>query len=139
MLPIPEDILKPFDAIMGTKAIPNPLRADYRKWLMYYLDFRFKYPPPDLRSEQVRLFIEKLRSKNQPQKKLEQAAHALSLFFATQPRKKQAVTSVADIMAAAISLPVKLPKGAAHTKSPVVNEKLPAKKPILTPTSLSHR
>lgn len=40
MLPIPEDILRPFDAIMETKAISTPLRADYRKWLMYYLDFR---------------------------------------------------------------------------------------------------
>ena len=81
MLPIPDDILKPFDAIMEKKAISTALRADYRKWLMYYLDFRVKYPPPDSRSEQVRLFIEKLRSKNQSQKQLGQAAHALSLFF----------------------------------------------------------
>ncbi len=28
----------------------------FRKWLMYYLDFRIKYPPPDSKSEQVRLF-----------------------------------------------------------------------------------
>src|SRR3990170_698675 len=76
MLPIPDDILKSFDAIMEEKAISISFRADYRKWIMYYLDFRIKYPPPDSRSEQVRLFIEKLRSKNQSQKKLEQAAHA---------------------------------------------------------------
>jgi integron integrase len=38
----------------------------------------------------VRLFIEKLRSKNQPQDQLEQAAHALSLFFEAQSRKKTA-------------------------------------------------
>src|SRR3990172_7322387 len=70
MLPIPNDILIPFDAIMAKKAISTALRTDYRKWLMYYLDFRVKYPPPDSRSEQVRLFIEKLRSKNQSQKQL---------------------------------------------------------------------
>ena len=63
MLPIPDDLVKPFDAIMEEKAISISLRADYRKWLMYYLDFRVKYPPPDSRSEQVRLFIEKMRSK----------------------------------------------------------------------------
>ncbi len=99
MLPIPGDILRPLDAIMEEKSIPLSLRADYRKWLRYYFDFRAKYPPPDSRSEQVRLFIEKLRSKNQSQKQLEQAAHALSLFFEMQPRRKQAVTSVAETMA----------------------------------------
>ena len=40
MLPIPDDRLKPFDAIMGKKAILPSHRADYRKWLRYYLDFR---------------------------------------------------------------------------------------------------
>lgn len=40
MLPIPDDILKSFNAIMEKKAISAALRADYRKWLMYYLDFR---------------------------------------------------------------------------------------------------
>jgi len=95
MLPIPDDILKPFDAIMAKKAVPFTSRTDYRKWLMYYLDFRAKYPPPDSRSEQVRLFIEKLRSKNQSQEKLQQAADALSLFFSMQPRKEQAAASVA--------------------------------------------
>jgi len=33
---------------------------------MYYLDFRVKYPPPDSRSEQVGLFIEKMRSRIHP-------------------------------------------------------------------------
>jgi hypothetical protein len=44
---------------METRSIPRTLRPEYRKWLMYCLDFRVKYPPPDSRSEQVRLFIEK--------------------------------------------------------------------------------
>ncbi len=95
MLPIPNDILEPFNALMEERSVPHSLRADYRKWLMYYLDFRMKYPPPDSRSEQVRLFIEKLRSKNQSQDKLEQAADALSLFFAMQPRKNRAAASLA--------------------------------------------
>jgi hypothetical protein len=33
MLPIPEEILKSFNAIMEKKAIPLSLRPDYRKWL----------------------------------------------------------------------------------------------------------
>jgi len=80
MLPIPDDILTPFNDLMEARSVPRSLRADYRKWLMYYLDFRVKYSPPDSRSEQVRLYIEKLRSKGQSQDKLEQAAGALSLY-----------------------------------------------------------
>jgi hypothetical protein len=40
MLPIPEDILKQFNAVLEQEAVPSSLRDDYRKWLMYYLDFR---------------------------------------------------------------------------------------------------
>jgi hypothetical protein len=53
MLPIPDDILRPFSAIMEEKSIPRPLRADYRKWLLYYLDFRVQYAPLDAKSDQV--------------------------------------------------------------------------------------
>ena len=88
MLPIPDEVLKPFDAILEEKTIPRVLRSEYRKWLRYYLDFRVKYPPPNSTSGHVRLFIEKLRSKNQPQDSLEQAATALSLYFTLQLEKR---------------------------------------------------
>ncbi len=91
MQPIPDDILRQFNAVLAQKAVPSSLRDDYRKWLKYYLDFRVKYPPPDIKSEQVRLFIEKMRSKGKTGKDLGHAAHALSLFFSLQGRKKQAV------------------------------------------------
>jgi hypothetical protein len=64
--------------------VPASLHREYRKWLRYYLDFREKYPPPPARSEQVRLFVNKLKEKKQPQEFLEQAAHAVSLFFSLQ-------------------------------------------------------
>ncbi len=84
MLPIPQDVLAQFNAILKQRKVPERFHADYRKWLRYFLDFRSKYPPPDSRSEQVRLFIEKLRAKKQTPKQLNQAAHALSLFFESQ-------------------------------------------------------
>jgi hypothetical protein len=59
MQPIPDDLLKQFDAVLEQRSVPLSMRDNYRKWLMYCLDFRVKYPPPDSRSEQVRLFIEK--------------------------------------------------------------------------------
>jgi len=66
-----------FAAVLGKKAVPLSIRADYRKWLRFYLDFRAKYQLPDSRSEQVRLFVEKLREKNQTSKQQEQTAHEL--------------------------------------------------------------
>ncbi|MFA4829311.1 MAG: tyrosine-type recombinase/integrase [Thermodesulfovibrionales bacterium] len=81
MLPILQDVLAKFDAILRERAVPAPFQADYRKWLRYYLDFRGKYQLPDSRSEQVRLFVEKLIEKNQTLKQQKQTAHALSLFF----------------------------------------------------------
>lgn len=105
MQPIPDDILKQFNEVLEQKAVPSSLRDDYRKWLLYYLDFRVKYPPPDAKSEQVRLFIEKMRSKGKSGKSLHHAAHALSLFFSLQTRKKQAVVQ-ADKVRAELALPV---------------------------------
>jgi hypothetical protein len=64
MQPIPENILSQFNAVLERKAVSATLRDYYRKWLRYYLDFRVKYPLPDAKSEQVRLFIEKMWSKS---------------------------------------------------------------------------
>ena len=86
MKPIPPDTADRFSAALKRRVVPAALHDDYRKWLRYYLDFREKYPPPPARSEQIRLFIQKLREKNQPPEFLKQAAHAISLFFETEPR-----------------------------------------------------
>ncbi len=87
MEPIPKDILIQFDEILKQRNIPLSSHADYRKWLRYFLDYREKYSPPDNKSDLVRLFAEKLRSKNQTAKQLEEAADAVSLLFALQQRK----------------------------------------------------
>jgi len=88
MQTIPADILEQYLAVLKKRAVPVARYADYRKWLRYFLDFRSKYPLPDARSEQVHLFIQKLRKKNQSPEQQKQAAHALSLFFESQPRMK---------------------------------------------------
>jgi len=88
MEPIPKDVLIQFDDILKQRNVPLSSHADYRKWLRYFLDYRAKYSPPDAKSDQVRLFAEKLRSKNQTAKQLQEAADAVSLLFALQQRKK---------------------------------------------------
>jgi hypothetical protein len=97
MQPITEDILSQFNAVLEQKAVSATLRDDYRKWLRYYLDFRVKYPLPDAKSEQVRLFIEKMRSKGKSGKDLHHAAHALSLFFPLQTQKRKAFVSASQV------------------------------------------
>ncbi|MDP2815154.1 MAG: phage integrase N-terminal SAM-like domain-containing protein, partial [Rectinemataceae bacterium] len=86
MQPIPSDILTQFEAVLKKRRVPVSCHAYYRKWLRYYLDFRSKYSLPDSESEHVRLFIEKLRKKNQTPEQQKQAAHALSLFFESQQK-----------------------------------------------------
>ncbi len=88
MQTIPADILEQYMAVLKKRAVPVSCHADYRKWLRYFLDFRSKYPLPEPRSEQVRLFIRKLQDKKQSIEQQKQAAHALSLFFESQSRLK---------------------------------------------------
>jgi integron integrase len=119
MQPIPDDILKQFDAVLEEKAVAVSLRDGYRKWLRYYLDFRVKYPPPDSKSEQVRLFIEKMRSKGKEGKDLHHAALALSLFFSLQSRKKKASSHTDQVREALASVPVYKPMKSYPTRENV--------------------
>lgn len=132
MLPIPNEILKPFDAVMEQKPIPLALRPNYRKWLQYYLDFRNKYPPPDSKPEQVRLFIEKLRSKNQPQSSLNQAAHALSLLFEAQSRKKLECENMGKEEMFSRTIPTQTPVDEMVASSIAQVEKIDGPAPIAT-------
>jgi integron integrase len=88
MRPIPQNILAGFNDLLKQRNVPPMLLADYRKWLLYFLDFSAKYPLPDSQSDQVRMFADKLRSKNQSAGQVEQAADAISLFFASLPGNK---------------------------------------------------
>ena len=87
MLPIPEHISFQYSNVLKQRAIPESFHVHYRKWLRYFLDFSKKYPPPEAKSVQVRLFIEKLKSKKQTPQQCHQAAHAVSLFFESQQMK----------------------------------------------------
>lgn len=92
MLPIPVPILTEFDAILEKRAVAPTQRADYKKWLRYFLDFCTKYPVPEVRPDQVRLFIDKLREKRQTLFQQNQAAQAVSLYFEMQRKGETPVT-----------------------------------------------
>jgi hypothetical protein len=65
MLFFPVPILPKFNALLEKWAVAPTQRADYKKWLRYFLDFCNKYSVPETRPDQVRLFIDKLREKKQ--------------------------------------------------------------------------
>jgi len=81
---LPPEILARFDDILKVRNVSLFYRPAYRKWVRYFWDFQAKYPLPGERSVQVRMFSEKLRSKGQAAGQVEQAADAVSLFFACQ-------------------------------------------------------
>ncbi len=115
MQPIPNDILSKFEAVLKRRSVPLSRHADYRKWLRYYLDFRSKYPLPASRSEQVRLFIQKLREKKQTPEQQKEAAHALSLFFESQNAETKAATlsTTSQYRATTEGLPLQVSEAAA--------------------------
>jgi hypothetical protein len=97
MLPIPEYISVQFNNVLRQRAIPESFHVHYRKWLRYFLDFCEKYPPPEAKSERVRLFIEKLKFKKQTSQQCSQAAHAISLFFESQQVKNRAPSGAVNV------------------------------------------
>lgn len=88
MRPVQISVLKSFETILEERGISPAHRANYKKWLRYFWDFCAKYSAPEPRSDQVRLFIEKLREKNQTPFQQNQAAHAVSLYFQIQPGRE---------------------------------------------------
>lgn len=87
MLPIPGNVLAQFNEVLMKRVANKATHLHYRKWLRYFFDFSGKYHPPEAKSEQVRLFIEKLKSKKQTEQQCTQAAHAISLYFESQELK----------------------------------------------------
>lgn len=86
MKPIPAEVLGRFSETMKKRCVAVPVQQDYIKWLRYFLDYRDKYSLPESRSDQVRMFIQKLTEKGQASEEQKQAAHAISLFFESQKR-----------------------------------------------------
>ena len=121
MLPIPENVLAQFNNVLQQRAIHESFRPHYRKWLRYFLDFRRKYPPPDTKSEQIRLFIKKLQSKKQTPQQCTQAAHALSLFFESQQPEKFSHPAITQVKPRPHTLLSNQPLKARNTKDTVAN------------------
>lgn len=97
---------------LKNRKIPPARFSEYKKWLRYYLDFCAKYQVPDIRSEQVRLFCEKLMSKKQTEAQRKQAAHAVSLYFEMLKHKETPLEVVDALPGNGLSLSAGLAQSA---------------------------
>ncbi len=88
MLSVTDDILIKFEAVLDKRGIDRKQYFEFKKWLRYFLNFCAKYPVPEAHSDQVRLFIRKLREKGQTSFQQKQAAYAVSLYFEMQSKDK---------------------------------------------------
>ena len=105
MQKVPYDIWTQYDAFLTAKVNDVSHHENLKKWFLYFWDFRTKYHPPDSRSEQVRLFIEKLQNKGQSEVQQKQTAHAISLYFQMHDAEtKPAITSTVSHYPAAITV-----------------------------------
>jgi integron integrase len=81
MILIPEAVFKDYLGLLKSNNVPVGYHSEYLKWLRYYLDFCAKYVITIDESERLKLFLGKLREKNQSDAQCKRAAHAISLYF----------------------------------------------------------
>lgn len=87
MIRLPESVVILYVAALKKDGIPAARCPDYIKWLRYFLDFCDKYAVDAGNPERLRLFIEKLREKNQSLENRRQAVHAISLYLGMETRE----------------------------------------------------
>jgi len=62
---IPENVAIAFEKRLEADGLNPPWRAEYRKWLRYYLDFCAKYQHPPGERDSLPEFLRKLSAKGQ--------------------------------------------------------------------------
>ena len=80
MISIPQEIQTIYGALLVQQNVPLQHHASYKKWLRYYWDFCHKHHFATKKAESLPAFIDKLRSKRQPEVLCEQARQAVLLY-----------------------------------------------------------
>lgn len=81
MLSIPAQLSRSYKTFIKRKGVRPASEKEYLKWLRFYLDFCHKYAAQMDRQQRLVAFLEKLKSKNQPEKQRKLAQHAVKLYF----------------------------------------------------------
>ena len=89
MIQISNNLINRYLVHLKTRGVAVSSFGEYQKWLRYFLDYCEKYQVSGDKPDCLRLFMEKLREKNQSEEQREQAHQALTLFFEMDgPTKK---------------------------------------------------
>jgi len=88
MLSLSSPVAVRYREYLADCGVAAEMRADYNKWLLYFLDFVAKYQVSGDESRQVRLFLNKLREKRQTEDQRRQALHAIILYFEMVRRRQ---------------------------------------------------
>jgi integron integrase len=86
VIQIPALLIGRYLTHLATRGVSSKDFPEFKKWLRYYLDFCSKYHVTDSDSERLRMFIEKLRKKNQTEAQQRSASYAVKLFFEIQTK-----------------------------------------------------
>jgi len=97
MQPVLPSVMSSYCIALEANGIPVTHFEYYKKWLRYFVDFCEKYAATAEKSEQVRLFLEKLQTKKQSAFQRQQASHAVSLYFEMQSIETVAAQTTTEV------------------------------------------
>ncbi|WP_243374118.1 integron integrase [Geotalea sp. SG265] len=96
MISVPHEVMTNFVTLLRVRGVPERHKEYYQKWLRYFYDFSGKYLSEQDQMVQVKLFLDKLKSKGQSTAQCQQAAHAVALYFELLEQNKIAVNNTDD-------------------------------------------
>lgn len=92
MLQLPSCLITHYCVHLNKRGIKNEYFDDYLKWLRFFLNFSEKYKVSGSEPYRLRLFVNKLKEKNQTGDQRRRAYHAVSLYFEMLKQEKKAIT-----------------------------------------------
>lgn len=81
MFQLPSQLITHYRTHLDKRGIKNEYLDDYLKWLRFFVDFSDKNKVSGQESHRLRLFVNKLKEKNQTEDQRRRAYHAVSLYF----------------------------------------------------------
>lgn len=90
---LPANISTLFDEVLLKNRIPNNHLGFYKKWLLYYLDFCYKYNLSSSDEKSLPHFTKQLQDENHSQAYQRQASHAVSFYYEAIVSAKLASTT----------------------------------------------
>lgn len=123
MQKVPYEIWTRYDAFLKFKVKDVSQHEDLKKWLLFFWDFSGKYHPSESRSNQIKMFVEKLKQKKQSSEQQKQAAYAVSLYFQMNDAEAKAAKTGSQPTKKSVSQSLPVSSNFQNTQQAVIAEK----------------